>query len=88
MPWMRQYVVLRLVITDIMLVVAIGIAAGTAGGLAVSRFVSTLLFEVKPSAFSSLALPLLCLLLAAAVAGLPPALRAARVDPLVALRED
>ena len=57
-------------------------------GRALGRFVASLLFEVKPSDFWSLALPLACFLLASVLAALPPSLRAARVDPIVALREE
>jgi len=53
-----------------------------------SRYLSTLLFEVKPSNVPSLALPLICLLAASGLAALAPALRAVRVDPMVALREE
>jgi putative ABC transport system permease protein len=64
--------------------------AGTAGGLAaalyLSRFVEALLFEVTPLDFWSLALPLGTLLLAALLAAALPAVRAARVDPIIALR--
>jgi predicted lysophospholipase L1 biosynthesis ABC-type transport system permease subunit len=84
----RQFGVVRLVISDVMLVIGIGLLAGIGGGLALGRFVASLLFEVKPSDFSSLALPLACLLGAVALAALPPALRAARVDPMVALRDE
>jgi ABC-type antimicrobial peptide transport system permease subunit len=43
---------------------------------------------VKASDFWSLALPLACFLVACVLAALPPAFRAARVDPIVALREE
>jgi ABC-type antimicrobial peptide transport system permease subunit len=84
----RQFGVVRLVISDVVLVVAIGLGIGIGGGFALGRFVATLLFEVKVSDFWSLALPLACFLLASALAALPPAIRAARVDPIVALREE
>jgi putative ABC transport system permease protein len=71
-----------------MLVIAIGLGIGIGGGFALGRFVSALLFEVKASDFWSLALPLACFLFASALAALPPAFRAARVDPIVALREE
>jgi predicted permease len=84
----RQLGVVRLVISDVMLVIAVGLGIGIAGGFALGRFVASLLFEVKASDFWSLALPLACFLLACALAALPPAFRAARVDPIVALREE
>jgi ABC-type antimicrobial peptide transport system permease subunit len=48
--------------------------------------VEAVLFEVTPLDFWSLALPLGTLLLAALLAAMLPALRVARVDPVVALR--
>jgi ABC-type antimicrobial peptide transport system permease subunit len=84
----RQLGVVRLVVSDVMLVIAIGLGIGIAGGFALGRFVASLLFEVKPSDFWSLALPLACFLAASALAALPPAFRAAHVDPIVALREE
>jgi predicted permease len=63
-----------------------GAACGLAAALYLSRFVQALLFEVTPLDFWSLALPLGTLLLAALLAAALPALRAARVDPMIALR--
>jgi ABC-type antimicrobial peptide transport system permease subunit len=59
-----------------------------AGGLYLSRFVQSLLFEVTPLNVWSFAVPLTTLLLAAVLAGTLPAYRAARVDPAIALRYD
>jgi ABC-type antimicrobial peptide transport system permease subunit len=84
----RQARVFRLLVSDIYLVIVVGLACGIAGGLALSRYVSTLLFEVKPLDFPSLALPLICLIAASGLAALAPAMRAVRVDPTVALREE
>jgi ABC-type antimicrobial peptide transport system permease subunit len=82
----RQFAVVRLVISEISLLVILGLAGGAAAGFWLAQFVAALLFEVQPSDFWSLALPLACLLAAAALAAAPPAMRAARVDPMVALR--
>jgi predicted permease len=84
----RQFGIVRLVTSEIMRTVAVGLAAGIAAGLTLSRFVTTHLFEVKPSGFWSLALPLACLLIGAGLAAVAPAFRAARIDPIVALREE
>ena len=78
--------VIRMVTGDVAVKVAIGVAGGLAGGFALARSLASILFEVKPSDFGSVALPLVGLLLASAAAAIPPAMRAARVDPVEALR--
>jgi predicted permease len=78
----------RSVLADTAGATLIGAACGLAGGLYGSRFVTTMLFEVAPLDVSSLALPLGVLLLAAVVAAAVPAWRAARVDPVIALRNE
>jgi predicted permease len=64
----------------------LGVVGGLMGGLYASRFVETMLFEVAPLDIPSLGLSLGALLLTALVAAAAPAWRAARVDPVVALR--
>jgi predicted permease len=78
----------RAVLADTASTTIIGAACGLAGGLYASRFVKTMLFEVAPLDASSLALPLGTLLLAALAAAAVPAWRAARVDPVIALRSE
>jgi hypothetical protein len=82
----RQSAVVRTVLTDAGWAVAGGIAVGLAGGLYASQFVKALVFEVTPFDFWSLALPLGTLVLSAILAATVPALRATRVDPVIALR--
>ncbi|PYQ01967.1 MAG: hypothetical protein DMF82_17640 [Acidobacteria bacterium] len=82
----RSAAVVRLVVGDVALLVASGLAGGVAVGLLLARYLASLLFEVRPSDFWSLALPLSWLLLATALAALPAAARAVRIDPTVALR--
>ena len=79
---------IRTVTGEVAAAVAIGVAGGMAGGLALARPLESLLFEVKPSDFGSVALPLAVLLLASAAASIPPAMEAARVDPMEALRHE
>ena len=73
-------------LSDVGLVTSLGLGVGLSGGVLASRFIRTLLYEVKPSDWSSIAGPLVCLLLACVLSALPPALHAARVDPIMALR--
>jgi predicted permease len=78
--------ILKMVMGRAMLLVAVGIAAGWAGAFALSRYLKSLLFEVKPGdpwTYASLAILLAMVALAAA---LIPARRATRVDPMIALR--
>jgi ABC-type antimicrobial peptide transport system permease subunit len=79
---------IRAVLTDTAATMLIGAACGLAGGVYASRFVEMLLFDVAPLDAWSLALPLATLLLAAFVAAATPAWRAARVDPVIALRNE
>jgi len=82
----RQFGVVRTVLADAGGAALIGAGCGLAGGVYLSRFVETLLFEVTPLDFWSVALPLGTLLLAALLAAALPAWRVARVDPVIALR--
>jgi putative ABC transport system permease protein len=78
--------VARMVLTDMALMLALGAALGLAAGLALARYVESMLFEVKPSDWTSAALPLAALAAIAAMAALGPLTRALRVDPGAALR--
>jgi predicted permease len=62
----------------------VGLAAAAAGG----RLLSSLLYDVSPFSPPVYALALVCLTVAGAAAMLPAALRASRVDAVVALREE
>ena len=80
--------VLRLVVRQGLVLVLVGVALGLAGALALTRVLATLLYDV--SATDPLTFAILALLLTAvsAVACYIPARRAARVDPLIAMRYD
>lgn len=80
--------VLQLIVGQGMKVVLIGVGIGLAGGLALGQAVSSLVFGVRvhdPATFSVVAVVLTAVALAACII---PARRAARVDPMVALREE
>jgi putative ABC transport system permease protein len=63
-----------------------GIALGLAGALVLTRFISTLLFGVTPTDPLTYAAVSALLLIVALAASYIPAVRATRVDPMVALR--
>ena len=80
--------VLRMVLVQFMRLTAIGIALGLIGAYALTRLMTSLLFGVAPTDITTFVLVSISLSLVALVACLIPARRAARVDPLVALRHE
>lgn len=70
------------------LLVCLGVALGIVGSLALTRFLSTLLYGISPRDPSTLAVSAAALVLAGLAASWLPARRASHVDPLVALRHD
>ena len=75
-----------MILSDTAVFVLFGIGAGIVGGLGMGRYLASQLFAVKPTDFWSLIAPIVCILLVALAAVLPPALRAASADPLIALK--
>jgi putative ABC transport system permease protein len=82
----RANSVARLVLSEGGRLVAVGVAAGLLGSLLLTQFVEKLLFGVQPHDPLTFALVVLLMALIAVPACLIPALRAARVDPMMALR--
>ena len=80
--------VIWMVLREVCVLVAIGLAIGLPTALSTSRFVESFLFDMKPNDPSALALAASVLLSAALLAGYGPARRASRVDPMVALRHE
>jgi predicted permease len=66
----------------------IGVALGVVGAFAVTRFLGSFLFGVSPMDPTTLGSVALVLVAVTVVASWLPALRAARVDPMAALRSD
>jgi putative ABC transport system permease protein len=80
--------VLRQVVGQAMRLVAVGIAVGLAGALALTRLMASQLFGVAPTDPVTFGAVIVLLAAVGLVASLVPALRAARVDPVGALRAE
>jgi ABC-type antimicrobial peptide transport system permease subunit len=78
--------IVRLVLNEGLLLTATGIVLGLALAIGVGRAISSLLFGVQPLDPVTLIIALGLFVVVAIVAMLLPAVRAVRVDPLVALR--
>jgi ABC-type antimicrobial peptide transport system permease subunit len=84
----RQVNVLALVFRQGLTLATVGIAVGILGAFALTRLLSTLLYSVTPTDPVTFATVPAILLVVAALACWIPARRAARIDPMVALRHD
>jgi predicted permease len=80
--------VVGLVLRTSLLWVAIGLATGVAVAFGAARAVASLLYGISPHDPLAYAAAAFALLIASVLAAWVPALRAARVDPVVALRSD
>ena len=78
--------VMRLVIGESAKLLLLGLAVGIPAALALTRFMSTLLFGIAPTDPLTFGVVALLLALVALAAAYVPARRAMRVDPMVALR--
>jgi predicted permease len=80
--------ILRMVLGESLLLVLLGSVIGLAAALATTRLIAGMLFGLTPADPLTIAMATLLLLAVAALAGWLPARRAARVDPLTALRRE
>jgi putative ABC transport system permease protein len=80
--------VTALILRQTSMIVAAGLLAGLAGAMASGRLLEALLFEVSPSDPVVIAAAGAFLAMVTLLAGFIPARRAARIDPMVALREE
>jgi putative ABC transport system permease protein len=77
----------RLVLGHGSKLIAIGVSIGIVSALALTRLIRTLLFGVSANDFPTFAAVAILLILVALTACYIPARRAARVDPITALRD-
>jgi len=78
--------VVRMVLRETAVLIAIGLAAGVPASLACARLIQSKLFGLKPADPVTLAAALGIMIVVAIASGYLPARRASRVDPLIALR--
>jgi predicted permease len=82
----EQGKVIWMVMRDVLLLIAIGVAVGVPGALALTRVVKSQLYGLQAHDPWTLGLATGLLAMVACAAGYIPALRASRVDPMKALR--
>ncbi|HEY3740389.1 MAG TPA: FtsX-like permease family protein, partial [Bryobacteraceae bacterium] len=79
---------LRMVLTEVAMLILTGLAIGLAGAISGTRFLGSFLYDVKPNDPKILAAACIILAVTAIAGGFLPARRAANLDPMTALRED
>jgi ABC-type antimicrobial peptide transport system permease subunit len=80
--------IMNLVVKEAGLLLAAGLVIGTALAIVTAQTASSLLYGLRPSDPASIALAIALLAAVALVASFLPAVRASRVEPMVALREE
>jgi predicted permease len=80
--------ILNLVINQVIVIVAIGLAVGIAAALGLTRFMSDMLYNVRPNDPGTIAAVAALLAVVALIACYLPARRAIHTDPIVALRHE
>jgi predicted permease len=80
--------VLKLVVTDGMKPILVGVGVGLAAALALSRLVASLVFGVRPTDPVTFAAVVLILVIVGMLANILPAYRATRIEPVRTLREE
>jgi len=84
----ERIAVLKLILGDVFALIAGGLTLGFVGTLGLARFLSHLLFEVRPLDIATSASVALILVSVALLAAYFPARRAASIDPTQALRSE
>ena len=80
--------VLKMVVTDGMKPILLGVAIGLAAALALSRLIASLIFGVRPTDPLTFAAVATLLVVVGILANALPAYRATRIEPVHTLREE
>ena len=84
----EQSRMLRMVLSEVAILIAIGLMVGFVAALATTRLVASFLYGLQPNDPWTLGIAAAMLAMVAAIAGYLPARRASRLDPMTALREE
>ncbi|MGH9162119.1 MAG: FtsX-like permease family protein, partial [Vicinamibacteraceae bacterium] len=80
--------VLWMVLREAALVAAVGIVVGVAAATMLTRYIQSMLFGVEPIDPPTIVFAVALMLVVALLAGWLPARRAARLEPMIALRHE
>jgi ABC-type antimicrobial peptide transport system permease subunit len=80
--------VLRLIMKNGLALVLAGIVIGVGSAIGLTRFLATLLFGIEPTDSVTFIVVSVVFFVIAMIAALIPAIRATRVDPVIALRSE
>ena len=80
--------VVGMVMRESLVLVVVGVVIGTGSALGAGRFVASLLYNLAPADPATIAVSALLMIVVSSLAGYLPARAAARVDPMVALRDE
>jgi ABC-type antimicrobial peptide transport system permease subunit len=80
--------VIWMVMREVLLLLAIGLAVGVPAALGLGQYVSSQLYGIQPRDPMIATSTVVLLTIVSAVAGLIPAHRASRIDPIMALRHE
>jgi putative ABC transport system permease protein len=84
----EQARVLRMVLGEVAILIVAGLALGLAAAVSSTRLLASFLYRLEPNDPTTLVTACVVLAVSAVVAGLLPARRAAKLDPMTALREE
>ena len=82
----ERHKILGMIMREILVMVALGVAIGIPAALAATRVISNMLYGLKPNDPLTMIVSTSFMITVAAIAGYLPALRASSVDPMLTLR--